>query len=78
VAFIREEEEAIDDHPQKCALTIMHCPHINGFSLVLANFSFLPHILQQQRHTICRFCFFILKNILLFAAATAIPSPQSP
>jgi hypothetical protein len=28
--------------------TIMHHQHATGFSLVLANFSFLPHILQQQ------------------------------
>jgi hypothetical protein len=42
-------KKGVDEHFQGSALTIMHCPHINGFSLVLANFSFLPHILQQQR-----------------------------
>ena len=54
----------------------MHCQHVNGFLLVLENFSFLPHILQQ-RPTICRFCcVFVFKSILLFAAA-AIPRRQA-
>jgi hypothetical protein len=50
-----EELEAIDEHFWESALTIMHCQHDNGLSLVPANFSFLPDI-QQWRHVIsCRF-----------------------
>jgi hypothetical protein len=41
-----EELEAIDEHFYESTLTIMHCQHDNGFSLVPANFSLLPHILQ--------------------------------
>jgi hypothetical protein len=36
----------IDELFQESAFTIMHCQHDNRFLLVLANFSFLPHILQ--------------------------------
>jgi len=56
---------------QESALTIMHCQHVKGYSLVHSNFSFLQHILQQQRST-KRHCFFILKSILLFAAADKV------
>lgn len=31
---------------RESALTIMHCQHDKECSIVLANFSFLPHILQ--------------------------------
>jgi hypothetical protein len=74
-----KKNKKIDEHFQKSTLTIMHCQHVKGFSLVLANFSFLPHILQQRPTTICRCCSLILffKSILLFAAAV-IPSRQAP
>ena len=71
---INSKKKGFDENFQGSALTIMHSQHINGFSLVLANFSFLQHIPQQQRPTICRFCFFILKSILLSAAGAPIPS----
>ncbi len=62
----------IDEHVQESALTIMHCQHDNGFSLVvllLKFFSFLPHMLQ-------RFIFcFILKRILLFDVAAILNPP---
>jgi hypothetical protein len=65
---------------QESALTIMHCQHDSGFSLVLVNFTVLPHRLQQRPNAICRrWCFFVVafKNFLLFVAA-AIPSHQAP
>ena len=36
------------DRSQESSLSIMHCQHANGFSLIPSNFRFLPHILQQQ------------------------------
>jgi hypothetical protein len=54
----------------------MHFQHDNRYSLVLANFIFLPHILQWHQDKVDRFCFFVvLKSIFVFAAA-AIPSQQ--
>ena len=58
-------------------LSIMHCQHDNGFSLVLLLlkfFSFLPHMLQRVI-CLCFFSFFFIpKRVLLFAVA-ATPSP---
>jgi hypothetical protein len=51
---------------QESALIIMHFQHANRYALVLENFSFLPHILQQCDKV--GSCFFVLKNMLLFVA----------
>jgi hypothetical protein len=58
------------EHFQESTLTIMHFQHDNRYSLVLANFIFLPHILQWQQDKVDRFCFFVvLKSIFLSVAA---------
>jgi hypothetical protein len=76
MTFIKGEE-AIDEHFQEFALTIIHCQQVKGFSLVPENFSFLPHILQQRSMCGCFSLLFFFKRILLFVAA-AIPSRQAP
>jgi hypothetical protein len=58
---------------QESALPIMHCQHVKGYSFVLENFSFLPHMLQEQD---IDHWFLIFRSILIFAAA-AIPSRQA-
>ena len=76
---IRQEEEERRKNQRAyfheiALLSIMHCQHDNGFSVVilLNHFSFLPYTLQRF---IFRFCsFFLLKRILLFDLG-AIPSP---
>jgi hypothetical protein len=47
----------------------MHCQHVKGYPLVLSNFDFLPHMLQQQIIGCC----IDFKNIFQSAAAAAIP-----
>ncbi len=42
----------------------MHFQHANGISVVLSNFSFSPHMLQE--HSIISNYFFVLKSISLF------------
>jgi hypothetical protein len=54
-------------------LTIIQSQHAKEYSLVLSNFSFLPHM-QQQHSTIFN-CFFIVTNILLFVVATILDLP---
>jgi hypothetical protein len=49
----------------------MHCQHVKGYSPVLSNFDFLPHMLQQQVIGRC----FDFKNIFQSTAA-AIPLRQ--
>jgi hypothetical protein len=64
------QEEEIGEESQEFALTIIQFQHVNRYSLVLANFNFLPHILQKCYKV--GSCFFVLKSMLLFAAAVVV------
>jgi hypothetical protein len=64
------QEEGIDEQSQEFALTIIQYQHVNRYSLVLANFNFLPHILQRCNKV--GSCFFVLKSMLLFAAVVVV------
>ena len=70
----QQEKKRIYKHFHESTLAIMHFQHANGFSLVLEeeNFSFLPHMLQQQNDRLDLF-FVVFKSIFVFVAA-AIPS----
>jgi hypothetical protein len=50
------QEEEIGEQSREFALTILQFQHVNRYSLVPGNFSFLPHILQQaskETTTVC-------------------------
>lgn len=55
------------------SIVLIHCQHVDRFSVVLADFSFLGHRLQQQQHIEHRL---FVNRILLFDAA-AIPRRQA-
>ena len=55
------------------SLIVIHSQHASGLSVVvLWNFSFLPHILQQQCLISNCFFFIVFKNIFVYVATAAI------
>src|SRR5919112_4505748 len=61
---------------QNCqSLIVIHSQHASGLSvIVLWNFSFLPHILQEQCLISNCFFFVVFKNIFVYVATAAIAS----
>jgi hypothetical protein len=69
----QQEKKRIYEDFQESTLIIIHFQHVKRFSLVLANFIFLPHILQLA--TICRHFLFFFMNVLRLVAAIAAGIP---
>ena len=66
---------------QRHSLTIIHCQHARGNWLIMVpvNFSFLPHMLQQQQSLISNWPFFfvVFKNVLVYVATVTLASSSN-